>query len=223
MTDVCRFDHVALNASDAADAAGWYARHFGGVLIDGAATEGDRGLTAARFPAGAGTVEFRWRDAEEPGPSSGTGLDHSGWSVDRLDELHAALLADGATEFLGPRHFGPAQLYISFVTDPWGARIELLEDANHPGFHHVHVLGPDCEADRAWLLERAPGRAETFQDLLLAVNYGTMRVLFRQTDDELAPTAGRAIDHLAWTSTLGEGRGGRPTSPTGVSIRVDGP
>jgi len=129
------------------------------------------------------------------------------------------MLADGATEFWEPRHFGPAKLYISFVTDPWGAKIELLEDAKHPGFHHVHILGPDCEEDRAWLLERAPASAETFKDILLAVNYGTMRILFRQTDDELEPTAGRAIDHLAWTSAAG---GGRHTSPTGVDIQVRG-
>ena len=219
MTDTCRFDHLALNASDPAAAAAWYAKHLGGALIDDDATEGDGGKAAARFGAGAGTADLRWRHAETPGPSIGTGLDHSGWSVDNLDELHAAMLADGATEFWEPRHFGPAKLYISFVTDPWGAKIELLEDANHPGFHHVHILGPDCEQDRAWLLEHVPGPAETFKDVLLAVNYGTMRVLFRQTDDELEPTAGRAIDHLAWT--VPDGRGGRHTSPTGVGIRVD--
>ncbi len=213
MTAACRFDCLALNAADPHAAADWYARHFRGELLapgDGA---------AARFGAGSGTARLHWRGAPAPGPSLGTGLDHSGWSTDRLDELHAALLADGATEFAEPRHFGPAKLYISFVTDPWGAKIELLEDAAHSGFHHVHVLGPDCEEDRAWLLERAPGRAETFKDILLAVNYGTMRVLFRQTDDDLEPTAGRAIDHLAWISDT---PGGRRTSPTGVDIRVRG-
>ena len=219
MTDTCRFDHLALNANDPAAAAAWYARHFGGSLIDEDSTEGGGGMVAARFQAGAGTAQLRWRDAEAPGPSIGTGLDHSGWSVDNLDELHAAMLADGAEEFWEPRHFGPAKLYISFVTDPWGAKIELLEDEHHPGFHHVHILGPDPEQDRAWLLEHAPGEAETFKGILLAVNYGTMRVLFRQTDDELQPTAGRAIDHLAWTSdSVG---GGLHTGPTGVNIRVD--
>ncbi len=219
MTDTCRFNHLALNADDPAGAAAWYARHFDGALIDGDATEGNRGMVAARFQAGTGTAELRWRDGETPGPSIGTGLDHSGWSVENLDELHAAMLNDGATEFWEPRHFGPAKLYISFVTDPWGAKIELLEDANHAGFHHVHILGPDCEEDRAWLLEHAPGQAETFKGMLLAVNYGSMRVLFRQTDDELEPTAGRAIDHLAWTSATAGG--GLHTGPTGVSIRVD--
>ncbi len=219
MTDTCRFDHMALNANDPAAAAAWYARHFGGALIDGDTTDGNGGMVAAEFQAGAGTAQLRWRDAEAPGPSVGTGLDHSGWSIDNLDELHAAMLNDGAEEFWEPRHFGPAKLYISFVTDPWGAKIELLEDANHPGFHHAHILGPDPEQDRVWLLEHAPGQAETFKGMLLAVNYGTMRVLFRQTDDELAPTAGRAIDHLAWGShDIG---GGLHTSPTGVNIRVD--
>ena len=219
MTDTCRFDHLALNANDPAAAAAWYARHFGGALIDDDAAGGDDRVVAARFQAGSGAAELRWRDAEAPGPSIGTGLDHSGWSVENLDEVHAAMIEDGATEFWQPRHFGPARLYISFVTDPWGAKIELLEDANHPGFHHVHILGPDWEKDRAWLLERAPGKAETFKDVLLAVNYGTMRVLFRETDDELQATAGRAIDHLAWSSPVGGG--GRYASPTGVSIRVD--
>ncbi len=212
MTDTCRFDGLALNATEPDAAADWYAQHFGGELLDG------DGGAVARFRAGRGTADLHWRGAEAPGPSIGTGLDHTGWSVDDLDEVHAALLADGATEFWTPRHFGPARLYISFVTDPWGAKIELLEDKDHPGFHHVHILGPDCEQDRAWLLNHAPGRVEIFKDVLLAVHYGTMRVLFRQTDDELAPTSGRAIDHLAWTSQGGPG--GRHTSPTGVQIRV---
>ncbi len=220
MTDTCRFDRLALNASDPTAAAAWYARHFGGALIDDEAAEGDRGLAVARFGAGAGTTDLHWRHADTPGPSIGTGLDHSGWSVENLDRVHAAMLGDGATEFWEPRHFGPAKLYISFVTDPWGAKIELLEDADHPGFHHVHILGPDCEEDRAWLLEHVPGPAETFKDVLLAVNYGTMRVLFRQTDEELEPTAGRAIDHLAWTSA--NAGSGRHTSPTGVDIQVRG-
>lgn len=215
MPDTCRFDHLALNATDPAAAAAWYAKHFGGTPLDG----DGQSLATAEFQAGAGTAQLRWRQAETPGPSPGTGLDHSGWSVDNLDETHAAMLADGAEEFWEPRHFGPAKLYISFVTDPWGAKIELLEDASHPGFHHVHILGPDCEKDRAWLLEHAPGKAETFKDILLAVNYGTMRVLFRQTDDELAPTVGRAIDHLAWNSATAGG--GLHLSPTGVRIRVN--
>ena len=212
MTSACRFDSLALNASDPAAAADWYARHFDGKLLE------STDAAAARFRAGEGTADLRWTGADAPGPSMGTGLDHSGWSVHNLAELHDALLADGATEFWEPRHFGPARLYISFVTDPWGAKIELLEDADHPGFHHVHILGPDCEQDRSWLLEHVPGVAETFKDVLLAVNYGTMRVLFRQTDDELQPTAGRAIDHLAWTAANDDG--GSHTSPTGIDIRV---
>ena len=213
MTDACRFEHLALNASDPAAAAAWYARHFGGTPIDGGPA-----TSATTFRAGAGTARLRWRQTEAPGPSMGTGLDHSGWSVEDLDDVHAAVLADGASEFWEPRHFGPAKLYISFVIDPWGAKIELLEDADHLGFHHVHILGPDPEQDRAWLLDHAPGEAETFKGMLLAVNYGAMRVLFRQTDDDLEPTAGRAIDHLAWTS--GTAAGGQHTSPTGVHIRV---
>ncbi len=214
MTATCRFDCLALNASDPAAAADWYARHFGGELLESIAG------AAARFQAGEGTADLHWQHAGSPGPSIGTGLDHSGWSVENLDRVHAAMLGDGATEFWEPRHFGPAKLYISFVTDPWGAKIELLEDTAHPGFHHVHILGPDCEEDRAWLLEHVPGPAETFKDVLLAVNYGTMRVLFRQTDDDLEPTAGRAIDHLAWTTA--NAVGGRHTSPTGVDIRLRG-
>ena len=132
MPDTCIFDHVALNANDPAAAAAWYARHFGGVLVNAAANEAKADTVAARFQAGAGAAELHWKHAESPGPSLGTGLDHSGWSVEDLDAVHAAMLADGAEEFWEPRHFGPAKLYISFVTDPWGAKIELLEDANHP-------------------------------------------------------------------------------------------
>jgi len=220
MTEPCRFDHLALNATDPAAAADWYARHLGGEARGpGAAASGGDSAAAVRFPAGPGAAELVWRQAESPGPSLGTGLDHTGWSVPNLDEVHAAMLADGATEFWTPRRFGPAGLYISFVTDPWGAKLELLEDGQHLGFHHVHILGPDPEEDRAWLLQRVPGRSQTFQNVLLAVHYGTMRILFRQTDDRLEPTAGRAIDHLVWATSGADG--GRHISPTGVSLRLD--
>ncbi len=215
MPETCRFRRLILNATDPAAAADWYVKHLGGEALASSAPGGG----TARFRAGDGTADLHWRPAEAPGPSLGTGLDHSGWSVEDLAATHAAMLADGATEFWTPRHFGPAKLHISFVTDPWGAKIELLEDADHAGFHHVHVLGPDWETDRAWLVERAPGRVETFKDVLLAIDYGTMRVLFRETDDELAPTAGRAIDHLVWSAP---GAGGRHTSPTGIDIRLEG-
>ena len=213
MTETRRFDRLALNATDPAAAADWYAKHFGGEVR--AQAEG----AAARFRAGDGTADLDWRRADAPAPSMGAGLDHSGWSVPNLEETHAAMLDDGATEFWQPRHFGPAKLYISFVTDPWGAKIELLEDENHPGFHHVHILGPDWEADRAWLLEHVPGRVETFKDVLLAINYGTMRVLFRETEDALEATAGRAIDHLVFRSPEAA-EAARHVSPTGVGVRV---
>ena len=37
-----------------------------------------------------------------------------------------------------------------FVFDPWGTRIEILEDPERAGFHHIHLSAANPDATLAW-------------------------------------------------------------------------
>ena len=46
----------------------------------------------------------------------------------------------------------PGIFKIGFVEDPWGTRIEVVQDPELLGLHHIHMRGPDTEAIFTWLL-----------------------------------------------------------------------
>ena len=97
-------------------------------------------------------VELVFVPQSTTGGSQGTGVNHIGFS-------YADLMAKMATlEAVGVRGSGvrlqrfadgstvrdvPGLFKLAFVFDPWGTRIELVEDAERLGFHHVHLSATD--------------------------------------------------------------------------------
>lgn len=189
------WDHLHLNAADPHAAAAWYADAFGRWAPDGEATERVEvvGLQGVRC----GRHQFRWFEAETPG-SVGSVLDHYGWSVSDVDEACRSFEEAGATLLEEPRTVGES-LRICFLEDPWGTKFELLDDPDLPGFHHVHLLVPDPESHRRNLSALVGGDVATFNDLLPGIRRaGGPWVLYRP-GESLAPSFGRAIDHIAFT------------------------
>ncbi len=193
------FHHLHFNATDPKAAADWYAEHFGmeAIPVD------DR-LTAAWFP---GTDDrapctFLWSRAQAPGPSIGTTLDHYGWSVEDLDTDTQRLEAAGCELVGEPVTIGPSPtgdtLRISFLIDPFGVKFELVEDPDLLGFHHIHLLTPDTDGDRVQWINTFGGTAATFKGFLPGIRHEHSWVLFRESEQSLAPTSGRTIDHYAF-------------------------
>jgi catechol 2,3-dioxygenase-like lactoylglutathione lyase family enzyme len=88
---------------------------------------------------------------------------------------------------------------IAFVEDPWGVKIEIVQDPETLGFHHVHLRGPDPNAILAWYQETFGGERTKLKGRLDAVKYGDVWVLAQQGD--ATPSAGHAIDHVGWRVT----------------------
>ena len=42
---------------------------------------------------------------------------------------------------------------LGFIEDPWGTRIEVVQDPQKLGLHHVHLRAPDPDATLAWYKE----------------------------------------------------------------------
>ncbi|MBI4484618.1 MAG: VOC family protein [Acidobacteria bacterium] len=84
----------------------------------------------------------------------------------------------------------------AYVEDPWGSKIQLVEDPETPGFHHVHLRVPDPARTRAWYLERFGGAPARHKGTLDGLQYG--RVWLFLEAGAAPPSRGRAIDHFGW-------------------------
>ena len=142
------------------------------------------------------------------GSTQGTGVNHLAFSYPEL----AAKMAE--LEAVGVRGSGvrlqrfedgatlrdvPGSFRHGFIFDPWGTRIELVEDKQHPGFHHIHLSAADPQATLAWYHDAfggKPAKLGTEADGLL---FGDIwLVASRHPEGEPAPTQNRAISHLGF-------------------------
>jgi catechol 2,3-dioxygenase-like lactoylglutathione lyase family enzyme len=118
-----------------------------------------------------GKTRFIWMKSETAQPSAGTAIDHIAFSV--------------------------ADKPAGFMTDPWGVRIEILNDPQVRGFHHVHLRSTDPAASLAWYQQRLGGERTKYKGEN-ALKYGDVLVLVEKSATAPAPSAGHALDHVGW-------------------------
>ncbi len=82
-------------------------------------------------------------------PSMGTLIDHIGLSYRDLDAAVKKAEAAGAKVTSAPRE-SPGIFRYAYIEDPWGVRIEMVQDTERIGFHHVHLRVKDPDATLAW-------------------------------------------------------------------------
>ncbi len=186
-----------MAVSDPQAAAQWYLDHIGGENVDGRA---ERLLL--------GTTRFIWRQADDRRPSEGSVIDHFGFSVADLDAKLRDLEAAGAT-ITTPRREVEGLFPLSFVEDPWGVRLELIEDPQHLGFHHVHLRSPEPETALQWYSDkfggvRTPLRGRLDGILVVSLLEATWR----------SPEHSRSSLNRSDSSWSGGSPGRRPASPT---------
>jgi catechol 2,3-dioxygenase-like lactoylglutathione lyase family enzyme len=89
---------------------------------------------------------------------------------------------------------------LAFVEDPWGTKIEVVEDHEWLGFHHIHLRADDPTATLAWYADLFGGVRDELKGRITGLRYndGLWLLVGQQRDGALAPTAGRAFDHLGW-------------------------
>jgi 3alpha(or 20beta)-hydroxysteroid dehydrogenase len=148
---VTSIDHVGLSVADLDGAVGWYSGLFeltatspfaivhlgirGAFLIDGAG----------------GAIEILERIGSHPVPEPANppealltrGFGHVCFRVADVDAVHARALAIGATEKMAPQDAPEPGVRMSFVSDPEGNLVELL-DRRYP------VGGPEPKDKLCW-------------------------------------------------------------------------
>ena len=178
------YDHIHLNVPDPAAAANWYEKYFGA-----------RRITEAPDRLMFGSTRLLFLKKADAKPSSGGAIDHIGFSFADVDAKMNELQAAGV-RVITPLRAVPGIVKVGFVEDPWGVKIELLQDAETLGFHHVHLLAPDPVASMAWYKERFGGETAKLKGVLDGLKYGDVWVLVAKGD--ATPSVGHAIDHVGW-------------------------
>jgi hypothetical protein len=92
---------------------------------------------------------------------------------------------------------------IAFVEDPWGTRIEVVQDPELLGLHHVHMRGPNPDEIFTWLLAKYGGERAKMKGRIDGIKYSvpgfsTVWILAERGDAE--PSENHAIDHIGWRS-----------------------
>jgi catechol 2,3-dioxygenase-like lactoylglutathione lyase family enzyme len=186
------YDHIHLNVPDTIAGSNWYEKYFGGRRIPEAPDRLMFGSTRLLF--------IKKDDAK---PSSGSVIDHVTFSVADLDAKMKEFQA-GGVKIVSPARMESGLYKSAFVEDPWGARIEVVQDPERLGLHPVELRGQNPEEIFTWLLAKFGGQRTKFKGKLDAIKYSSpgftdMWIFVEKGDTE--PSEGHAIDHIGWRST----------------------
>ncbi len=190
--------HLQITAASPSEAVRWYARHMACEPIAGRNDSAD--CTG---------VELIFVAQPTVGSSQGTGVDHIAFSYADVESKMAEL------EAVGVRGSGvrlqrfdngatlkelPGLYKHGFLFDPWGTRIELVQDPDRLGFHQIHLSAADPQATLDWYRYAWGGRAARSKDGQDGVLFGEVWVLASpHAAGRPAPTVGRAIAHIAFS------------------------
>ena len=183
------YGHVHLNVSDIKLHKRLWVEHFGGVVVQKGS------LTAVRLPNMLIALSAR----EPTGGSQGTVMDHFGFKVRNLAKFLAKWRAAGLP--VGSEFTGSEGQPNAYVMAPDDVRVELQEDQALPvevAGYHIHFRTPGHEELLDWYLDlfglekRSRGRIET------TTNVPGMNLSFGGSDEPLAATRGRSIDHIGF-------------------------
>lgn len=182
------FHNVHIRVPEPPKAGEWYVKHLG--------------ATAGRAPQlvyfGKTLIEFVKDEAAQP--SVGSVIDHIGLSYADLDARMQTVATSGA-KIVTPVRDVPGLFKLGFIEDPWGTKIEVVQDAEQLGFHHVHLSVPDPARVLAWYEESFGGERAKLKGRIDALRYGGVWLLAAKSAEgtKPAPSTGRAIYNIAWS------------------------
>ncbi len=194
------YHHVHITSSAPPESAKWYIRYLECEAI------ADRNDTV-----NCGGAEVTFVVQPTMGSTQGTGVNHIGLSFPDLTAKMAEL------ESIGVRGSGvrlqrfedgstlrdaPGLFTYGFIFDPWGTRIELVEDPDYLGFHHIHLSATDPEATLAWYQQMFGSQPASLKQRLNGLLFNDVWIFASEhTNGTPATTQGRAIDHIGFVVT----------------------
>ena len=177
-------DHVHLAAPDPAAALAWYRQHFGGEAMD-------EGADRLKYD----DVRVIFQKRENAQPSQGSAVDHIGFSVSDIDRLMSAMQSEGV-KITQPVRDVEGLFKLAFIEDPWGTRIEVVQDPAQLGLHHIHLRAPDPAAALAWYAKEFGGKTGKLKGRIDGIDMSGVWILVARGD--ATPSQGHSIDHIGF-------------------------
>src|SRR4029079_18651995 len=177
-------DHIHLRVPDQAAGVAWYQKNFGGTP-----------MTEAPDRLMFGDTRLIFLKNDKGQPSAGSALDHIGFSVADLDAKMKEFEAAGV-KVVNPVRDVAGLFKLAFIEDPWGTRIEVVQDSEKLGLHHIHLRGPDPAAVLAWYKDKFGGETAKMKGRLDGLKYTDVWILVQRGD--ATPSEGHAVDHIGW-------------------------
>src|SRR5262245_56160372 len=153
------YDHIHLN-EPAAEASVWWEKNI----------PGGRRITEAPDRIMYGAVRLMFLGSRSSGGSKGSVIEHVGFSVADLDAKMRELAAIN-TKVIEPVKSVSGLYKTALIEDPWGTHIQLVQDPELLGLHHIQLRAPDTEAAYAWLLDKFGGERTKIKGQLDSIKY----------------------------------------------------
>jgi catechol 2,3-dioxygenase-like lactoylglutathione lyase family enzyme len=180
------FHNIHIRVPEPPKAAEWYIKFMG-------ATPG-RAPQLVYFDK----VLIEFIKTDEIKPSAGSVIDHIGLSYADLDAKMTDFAAGGARILTAPTDT-PGLFKLGFIEDLWGTKIEVVQDVEQLGFHHVHLRVPDAAAALQWYENTFGGERTRLKGRVDGLRYGGVWLLAASSGAETpAPSLDRAIYNIAW-------------------------
>jgi catechol 2,3-dioxygenase-like lactoylglutathione lyase family enzyme len=188
------FSHVHMRVPDTEEAAAWHQE-----LLGGETRPGGPGPFIHHVNGFVGTMS---NDGEIAPPSDESVIDHFGIAVTDAAATIAKAREMGAVIHAEP-YEGITAPVVAFFEDPWGVKIEVMEDPVYLGINHIHLFAADADSMKDWFLEVFGGELieERGKGMFHTILYGrdTWVQVTQSPDGQRAPSRNRAIDHMGFT------------------------
>jgi catechol 2,3-dioxygenase-like lactoylglutathione lyase family enzyme len=174
------YDNVHIRVSDPAKAVEWYVKYLGATTP-----------VAGQLYFGKALIAVVKTTNQQP--SAGSVIDHIGLSYANLDDKIKELEPSGA-KIISPPRDSPGVFRFAYIEDPWGVKIELVQDPELIGFHHVHLRVANTEASLRWYQEMFGGERSKLKGKVDGLRYGGVWLFAASSGGETpTPSADRAI------------------------------
>jgi len=178
-------DNVHIRVADPAQARDWYIKNLG-------ATAGE-GATQVYF----GKMLIAIVKTDKPEPSTGSAIDHLGLSFPDLDAKMKELQAAGV-KIVTPVRDVPGLFKLGFIEDPWGVKIEVVQDTERLGFHHVHLSAADPDAALKWYEDMLGGQRDKLKGRIEGLRYDGIWLLVSKSAAAPVSSGERAVMSVGW-------------------------